>query len=350
MQNEPENTQPNASSIATDPAVNQHKRTLPFSKWRPLLAGALAGVALRLLFWGYPDPGPSLSAMMASFIYLVPFVVGMVTVYVAETKKRRTWKYYAWAGFLANVFFVLGTLLIMVEGLICAVIIIPLFAAEGAVGGLVMGAVCRITNWPKQTLYSFAALPLILGMFETNVPLPERLSSIERTITISASPSEVWKQIHNARDIKPDEVKLAWAYRIGVPMPLAGITQQTSTGTVRKITMGKGVHFDQIAAESQENKYVRWTYRFYADSFPPRALDDHVMIGGQYFDFKDTSYTLTPRGNATELTIRMQYRVSTQFNWYADSVAQLLLGNAEEVLLNFYRHRSEAEPRANKIL
>ena len=30
MQNEPENTQPNASSIATDPAVNQHKRTLPF--------------------------------------------------------------------------------------------------------------------------------------------------------------------------------------------------------------------------------------------------------------------------------------------------------------------------------
>ena len=125
-------------------------------------------------------------------------------------------------------------------------------------------------------------------------------------------------------------------------MPLAGITQQTPDGLVRKITMGKGVHFDQVVAESQENKYVRWTYRFYPDSFPPRALDDHVVIGGHYFDFKDTSYTLTPRGNATELTIRMQYRVSTQFNWYADWVARLLLGNAEEVLLNFYRHRSEA--------
>ena len=42
------------------------------------------------------------------------------------------------------------------------------------------------------------------------------------------------------------------------------------------------------------------------------------------------------------LTIRMHYRVSTQFNWYADAVAQLLFRNLEEVNLDFYRHRSEA--------
>jgi len=343
MQNEPENIPPHTSEPV---AAEKKPPLLPFSKWWPLLAGALVGVILRLFFWG--RPGDPFAPMMGAFIYLTPLVVGAVTVYVAETKKRRSWGYYLWAPLVANVLFVLGTFLIMVEGLICAIIIIPLFAIEGAVGGLIMGAVCRITNWPKQTLYSFAALPLIFGAFENTIPLPEHLSSIERTVTISASPAEVWQQIHNARDIQAEEVKLAWAYRIGVPMPLAGITQQTPAGPVRKITMGKGVHFDQVVAESQENKYVRWTYRFYPNSFPPRALDDHVVIGGHYFDFKDTSYTLTPRGNSTELTIRMQYRVSTQFNWYADNVARLLLGNAEEVLLNFYRHRSEAVSRNDK--
>ncbi len=31
----------------------------------------------------------------------------------------------------------------------------------------------------------------------------------------------------------------------------------------------------------------------------------------------------------------MQYRVSTQFNWYADSIAQALLSNIEEAILAF---------------
>lgn len=318
-------------------------QTLPFSNWWPLIAGAVAGIVMRLIFW--QSPGSPYAPMMASFIYLVPVLVGAVTVFIAETRQRRTWTYYFWAPFLANVFFVVGTLLIMVEGWICAILIVPLFALLGSLGGLVMGLVCRTTNWPKQTLYSFAALPLILGGLEADIPLPQQLSNIERTVLIQAAPSEVWRQIHNAQNIKPDEVSPAWAYRIGVPMPLAGVTQQTPTGLVRKITMGKGIHFDQVVAEWQENKYVRWTYRFHDDSFPPRALDDHVKIGGLYFDFKDTSYTLTPQGAGTELTLRMQYRVSTQFNWYADAVAQLLLGNVEEVLLDFYRQRSETNPR-----
>lgn len=316
------------------------EKLLPFSNWWPLLVGALVGVAMRLVFSG--KPGNMYGAMMASFIYLVPVLVGIVTVYVAETRARRTWAYYLLAPFLANVLFVTGTLLIMVEGWICAIVIIPLFAALGSLGGLLMGIVCRTTNWPKQTLYSFAVLPLLLGGLEANAPLPERLSSIERTITINAPPSEVWQQIHNARAIRPDEVNAGWAYRIGVPLPLAGITYQTPAGPVRKITMGKDIHFEQIVAEQREHQYVRWTYRFDESSFPPRALDDHVKIGGHYFDFKDTSYTLTPRGQTTELTLRMQYRVSTQFNWYADAVARLLLGNVEEVLLNLYRQRSES--------
>jgi hypothetical protein len=283
--------------------------------------------------------------MMASFIFLSPLVVGAVTVYVAETIKRRGWGYYLWAPFVANVLYVLGTLAIMLEGLICAIVIVPLFAALGSVGGLAMGIVCRMTNWPKQAVYSLAALPLLFGALENHLPLPDRLSAVERTILINANAETIWHEIQNARDIRPGEVERAWAYRIGVPLPLAGVTQQTPDGPVRRITMGKGVYFDQVFAEWQENRYVRWTYRFYEDSFPRGALDDHVMIGGHYFDFSDTSYTLVPRGDTTELRMRMHYRVSTPFNWYADAVAQTLLGNVEEVILDFYRQRSESSHR-----
>jgi hypothetical protein len=130
-------------------------------------------------------------------------------------------------------------------------------------------------------------------------------------------------------------------YRIGVPLPLSGVTQKTPTGFVRQVSMGKSIHFEQVATEWQENRFVRWTYRFDKDSFPPRALDDHVTIGGHYFDLLDTAYTLQPIGpQTTELSITMRYRVSTQFNWYADGVARFLIGNFEEVILDFYRRRA----------
>jgi len=285
---------------------------LPFSKWWPFVGGVLAGVALRLVF--SQKPGNPYTAMAASFIYLGPFFVGAVTVYLAERIQRRTWGYYLWASFLANVVFVAGTLVIMIEGWICAILILPLFGAIGAVGGLIMGIVCRVTKWPKHTIYGIGILPLLLASLEPHVPLPERVRVVERSVTIDAAPSTVWKQIHNARDIKADEVEQAWAYRIGVPMPLAGITERTSTGLVRKITMGKNVHFDQAVADSQENQYVRWAYRFYQDSFPPNALDEHVKIGGHHFDLHETSYTLTPSRNRTELKTRMQYETIKQIS------------------------------------
>lgn len=328
---EPESNPPHKVSIW---------RRLPFSPWLPLVAGVLTGIALRLLFSG--NPGGAYATMMGAFIFLSPALVGVVTVYVAETIERRSWAYYVWAPFIANVLYVMGTLLILVEGVICAILIVPLFAAIGALAGVIMGAVCRITNWPKRVVYGVAFLPVLLGAVEHHIPLPDRIRSVERAVSINASADSIWWQINNARDIQPHELDRGWAYRIGVPLPVAGITQLTPAGPVRKITMGKGIHFDQIFSEWQDNRYVRWTYRFYDDSFPRHALDDHVTIGGHYFDIVDTSYTLIPRGAATELKLRMQYRVSTPFNWYADAVAQMLLGNVEEVILDFYRLRSES--------
>ena len=71
-------------------------------------------------------------------------------------------------------------------------------------------------------------------------------------------------------------------------------------------------------------------------------LDEHVVIGGHYFDVVDTSYTLRARGDATELTVRMSYRISTNFNWYARPVMQLLLGDLAQRNVEYYRQRSEA--------
>jgi hypothetical protein len=325
-------------STSTAPAP----KTLPFSNWWPVLAGALLGIGLRLVF--STKPGSAYSAMAWPFTVFAPIAVGAVAVYVAEKKARRSWGYYVRASSLAATLTVLGTLLILIEGLICAFIIFPLFALLGVIGGLAMGVVCRTTNWPTPAAYSFSLLPILLGPLVPPDRADHQVFVTERRVAIPASPAAIWRNLLDAPDIRPDEVGQAWMYRIGVPLPKSGVTQATSAGLVRHVTMGKGIHFEQVAESWQPNRYVRWKYRFAADSFPPRALDDHVRIGGHYFDLIDTEYTLTPaKDGTTVLNIRMHYRVSTGFNWYAVPVARLLIGNFEDVILGFYSRRAVSQ-------
>lgn len=316
----------------------EQTRKLPFHAWWPIAAGAFAGVALRLVFRGHN--GQQFSAMLGVFIYLAPVLVAAVTVYLAERQERRSWYYYFWAGAVANLFFVLGTLAIMIEGLICAVVIVPLFSFFGGLAGLFIGACCRWTEHPRKTLYSIAVLPLLFGALEPNWPLPDRFGTIERSLIVDAAPKQIWRFVESADAIQPGEVSSAWMYRIGVPLPESGLIDFTADQPVRHVKMGKGIHFDQVAVAFERYRRVKWTYRFAPDSFPAYALDDHVRIGGDFFDLADTEYRLTPIGEKTRLDIHMSYRVSTRFNWYAEPVARFLIGNFEEVILNFYAQRA----------
>lgn len=328
------------ASTASDSAPPKPVRGMPFGWFWPMAIGAAIALVLRLVFSS--GPGKPYSAMLGSFVYFTPAVCGAVTVYMAERIERRSWGYYLWAPWVATALFVGGTLLVFIEGLICAAVIVPLFALMGSVGGLAMGIVCRITNWPRPALYSFAVLPLVLGAIEPQLPTPDQFSSTSRTLFIAAPAERVWHELNDARDIRPGEVGDAWAWRIGVPMPVSGVTVETPEGRVRQVQWQKNVRFDEVITEWQPGRVLKWRYRFTPDSFPAGALDDHVMIGGQYFDLRDSTYTLTPRDGGTELRVDVSWRLSTRFNWYADRVMTFLLNDGAEHILRFYKARSEA--------
>lgn len=314
---------------------------LPLNGWFPLVVGVAAGLLLRLTYSG--DTNHPFAPMGIGFMLFAPFAVGALTVYLAERQFRHGWFYYFSAAAFANLLFVIGTFLALIEGMICIIIAAPLFCIIGGIGGLIMGAICRLTNWPKQSTFCFVLLPLMLGLAPEDTSTHQTFRTIERSSIIAATPEQIWQQLHKTKDIQANEVGNAWMYKIGVPLPLAGVTSQKDGRLVRRVNMGKLIYFDQIASEWKTNEFVHWQYQFYEDSFPANALDEHVKIGGAYFDLIDTRYTLKRiSSQATELKISMQYRVSTGFNWYAIPVAQLLIGNFEDVILKFYQRRSES--------
>jgi hypothetical protein len=140
----------------------------------------------------------------------------------------------------------------------------------------------------------------------------------------------------------------AWMYRIGVPVPLSAAGEERDGELIRHISMGKGIHFDQVSNDWELDRRILWTYRFTADSFPPHALDDHVRIGGQYFDVIDTDYTIDRTPGGSLLHVVMRYRLSTNFNWYVRPIAHFLVDNFEATALAFYAHRAESRTRTER--
>ncbi|HTU66273.1 MAG TPA: hypothetical protein VMF52_09995 [Steroidobacteraceae bacterium] len=325
-------------------------RRLPFSGWYAVGGGVAAGLLLRLAFSG--KAGDAYGAMLASFIFGAPIAVAAVTVWLAERIESRSWAYYFFAPMLSVTLFVAGTLALNVEGWICAILILPLFAIVGGLAGLVVGAICRATGRPKRTLVScLAMLPLLGGSFEHLIPNAARERVQTREVFVAATPGAVWREIVDVPDIRPEEVGGAWMYRIGVPLPLAARGETRGDEHLRHIAMNRGVHFDQVASTwqepgsgesgSRESGVVVWRYRFAADSFPPGALDDHVLIGGEYFDIRTCTFTLTPTTGGTRVSLSTRYRVSTHFNWYAGWIGDAVVGDFVETSLGLYARRAE---------
>jgi hypothetical protein len=238
--------------------------------------------------------------------------------------------------------FVAGTLALFIEGWICAVLVLPLFAIVGGVSGLIVGAFCRLTGRPKSSVLGcLALLPLLGGSFENLIPNAAREGVQTREVFVAAPQAAVWSAIVDVPDIRPAEVDGAWMYRIGVPTPLEVRGETRGDEHLRHVAMNRGVRFDQVATTWQEPNVVVWSYRFTADSFPLGALDDHVRIGGEYFDISTCTFALTPADGGTRLSLSTQYRVSTHFNWYAGWIGDFVVGDFVETSLDLYARRAE---------
>jgi hypothetical protein len=308
-----------------------------------ILYGALYGILARLIFHGDKSNviTQGLSAMTVSFALLAPFAIGAITVYMAERQMRQSYRFYLFGPWIAVSLFLTGTAMALLEGSICIIMAGPLFLIQGSIGGLVMGICCRMMNRPVRTMQTIAVLPLLLALVEGQIKLPDDIRQVKQSIRIDAPPSVVWQHINFPLDIQPAEMKGGIAYLIGVPYPIEARTLDGRVGGIRHLKWQRGVAFDEKITEWEPQRKVAWTYHFGPDSFPPGSMDEHVVVGGKYFDLVDTSYTLTPLGQGTQLDVLVNYRVSTNFNWYSGLLAQGLIDNTASTILHFYKVRSE---------
>lgn len=281
------------------------------------------------------------SMVSSSFLIALPLLTGLFIALFAHINQPSTTFAHIFQLCTQNfIMFIIIAIFLLQEGIICLVMASPILLILLLLGGGIGHILCKIGIRPKSNLPVMAALPLLLLL-----PKPQantQYSQTHKDIIIDAPVEAVWEQINHINDIKSEELGSHFIYNIGVPKPISGMTVEENNELVRKIYWEKNIHFEEHITEYIPNQKISWKFHFDQTSFPSYALDEHVTIGGEYFDLLKTSYTLSEYGaNKTKLGIDIHYRLSTNLNWYAEFWAKTSLNSFSNAVLELYQHRLE---------
>lgn len=330
---------------------------LPAKTWRdnPWLLGALVALAytvpMRLIFvgigWRADDTAHNwlVGAMSTAFLFGVPASSGALVVWLLARQgpvslhQAILWP---WAACLTAIVVAMVTLL---EGSICIALASPLFFFMGSLGGVAMWWIAKRRQGQSQTAtaLSVALLPLLWGGGEAQWTSNAQTYRVENVAEIAASPSVVWRHIASVDAIAPEELPWSLSHTIGLPRPIAATLSDQRVGGVRRATFERGLVFREEVTDWQPGRTI--AFAIHPEHAPAEALDEHVVVGGQYFDVVHGRYTLHESANGhTKLHLVSTHRLTTTLNGYAGIWSQLIMWDLQRVILHVIAARCERDP------
>ena len=278
-----------------------------------------------------------------AYIFILPLILGAIPVLFSTKEQLKSYKTYLilpW-GITMTFFFLAWAF--GFEGMICLTIIVAPFLALGTIGAFIYRLI-KLKNSGKGTkLYFSLLVPFAFLLLENNIKPENQVHTVKTSIEISADKSVVWENIKNVKNIKPNEIKPHFIHLIGIPKPLNGELDKEQIGGVRSITWEKGILFEEKIKSWNEGYGFTYDINVDPNSIPPSTLDEHVMIGGRYFDVIEGGYKIKNTGFNTNLvTLSCTYRITTNLNFYSKWWADFILEDFNEMILEVIKKRSES--------
>ena len=311
-----------------------------------ILAGALYGFLARSV-----DEMPGLRSafltMTLGFIFLVPLAVGFLTSLV---RGPCSWLYRIFAPWLSCLLLILAAFLTGLEGSICIIMAAPVFLVMSSVGGLLHGLLLRLNrdrNSPLCVALVLAA-PYLSAALETHLGPPDQIRTVNTQARIAAPPAVVWSNIVRVRLITPAEQGVTFHHRMGFPRPREATLSHEGVGGVRQASFDGGLVFTETITDWQDQARLVFTIRANAADVPVTTLDEHVVVGGRFFDTLEGCYEIEPVADGVILHLSSRHRLSTRFNAYAGRWTDAIMRSIQDDILRIIRARCEKTATASR--
>ena len=314
-----------------------------FSVWMAVFLALLYGIVV-FLYFRYPSFHETYKLMTVAYLFIVPLVIGAVTVYFGEWSRRRSWWFrifmpWAVVGLLAGII-----LLLAWEGAICVVMILPSYLILASLGGVLYGIV-RDFRGNQLSGFAFAALlllPFAVAPLESRFSQETEYRRVHTAIDIAAPNTSVWPEIIEVRKFKPEEHRFAWVHAMGFPRPVEATLDRPGIGGIRQALFEGNVLFLETIDSWEEGRSLSFNIAADPDSIPQRTLDEHVTVGGPYFDVLQGRYEIEALApGKVRLHLTSFYRLTTPFNFYSSLWTDFVMRDIQKYILAVLKERSE---------
>jgi hypothetical protein len=277
-----------------------------------------------------------------SFLLVLPAAISGFVAYVADPWKTRSHRQYLQVPLLILVAVTLLSLVVLREGVICVLILAPLWLASGLAGAELTWRLRRRSGEGRTYSLAMLALPLVAMQVEPHVPLPREQASVARSVIVQAPVAAIWPLLRGVPDVRPDEGRWNLSQDvIGIPRPLGARLMRDGLGADRQARWAHGIRFRERITAWQLHRQIGW--RFLWDDIAGWGYTDrHLMPDSPYFHITSGGYRADPLpGGRTRITLHTDYWVQTPVNGYSRLWGELLLGDVESNILAIIKGRAE---------
>jgi hypothetical protein len=277
------------------------------------------------------------------FLTLLPALLCALICYVGDPDQTRSAGFYWLTPVVLVGLVVVGSLVVLREGVICVLMLSPIWLGSGWTGAFVLRSQRRRLTDRTTIASNFIVLPLVAGILEAHAPTPHEQVLLTRTILVRATPAEIWPYAVSNASIGPREGRWTITHNIiGLPRPQATVMHGLGVGAARTAYWGDHINFEEDITEWAPGRKLAWTFRFSNQSLQDYT-DKHISPDGQFLKIDTGDYTMREVSpGLTQLTLNTRYIAMTHVNAYARLWGEFLLGDTEDNILTIIKDRSEA--------
>ncbi len=283
------------------------------------------------------------SVMTITFFISLPYLVGVLTIYLSKAERVESWVYSVFTPWIPIFVFLLLTLLLAIEGWACWVMIAPLFLLFASLGGLTGRYFKRRKSSNSNRLHISLAvlLPFFLAPIEQAIGQIPGFYKAYTFIDIEASPEIIWSNVTRVRQIEPSEDSRSLNRFLQIPRPLRAELDFEGVGAKREAIFEGGLVFDEKVISYEHLRHMKFSIRANTYDIPSTTFDEHVLIGGEFFDVLEGTYDLERLSEGKyRLHLYSEFKMTTSFNFYASIWGKWIMKDIQENILRVIKDRS----------
>ncbi|WP_062058649.1 hypothetical protein [Aquimarina longa] len=298
-------------------------------------------IVLRLVF-GVKGGSNLFSVMSVTFLFLLPSIIGALTVYLSDKEKIKSIWYRIWMPWIPIFLFLIITLILAIEGWACWLMILPIFLIAASIGGLIGGYLKLKKRNDSLNISILILLPFLISPTEQLIEKIPGTYTAYTYIDIDSTAEKIWDTVVRVKTIKKEEDTGYLTEFLGFPRPLKAELNYKGVGAYREAIFTNGLIFRETVTEYEENKKMVFSIKANTYEIPSTTLDEHILIGGKYFDVLEGTYKLERLEKGTyRLHLYSTFKMNTTFNFYAGWWGKIIMKDIQNNILKVEKKRAE---------